>query len=174
MNVISYDSAYCLFPRATLEERRSLLSWSSQGRSKRRAEGLIKYSARGFRMLHFLDPDDLKMPKPNRAFTFGPRWLGDPYTWVIPLDMEGVLPPPPPNPYSSARSRDPVVLTSFSVRYNSCDGAIMDFSVVQSPILKFSVVTGDSNITNHLTQVLHRKTNDEQYKVMICFLEDWR
>ncbi|KAH9856395.1 hypothetical protein C2E23DRAFT_699461, partial [Lenzites betulinus] len=85
MNVIAYDTAYCLFPRATLEERRSLLSWSSQGRSKRRAEGLVKYAARGFRMLEFLDDSELWQSEPNRSFPFGPRWMGDPSSWSISL-----------------------------------------------------------------------------------------
>ncbi len=174
MNVISYNAAYCLFPRATLEECRSLISRISQERPIRRAEGLIKYSARGFSMLQFLDSDELRTPKWSRSFTFGPRWVGDPYTWIIPLDMEGVLPPPPPNPYSSARSQDPVILTSFSVRYNSCDGAIMEFKIVKSPVLKFPIVTSGSDVVDYLNRVLRAKTNDEQYKVLICALEDRR
>lgn len=174
MNVISYNAAYCLFPRATLEERRSLISRTSQERPIRRAEGLIKYSARGFSMLQFLDNDELRTPKRSSSFTFGPRWLDDPYTWVIPLDMEGVRPPPSPNPYSSARSQDPVILTSFSLRYNSCDGAVMNFSIVKSPVLKFSIVTGDSDMVEYLNRVLRAKTDAEQYKVLICALEDRR
>lgn len=125
-------------------------------------------------MLQFLDSDELRTPKRSSSFTFGPRWLDDPYTWVIPLDMEGVRPPPSPNPYSSARSQDPVILTSFSLRYNSCDGAVMNFSIVKSPVLKFSIVTGDSDMVEYLNRVLRAKTDAEQYKVLICALEDRR
>ncbi|EIW61531.1 uncharacterized protein TRAVEDRAFT_27113 [Trametes versicolor FP-101664 SS1] len=68
MNVISYEKAYCLFPRATLEKRLSLLSSSCRGRSKRRSAGLEKYARRGFRMLATLPPDELE-PDPASALT---------------------------------------------------------------------------------------------------------
>lgn len=144
MNVISYDAAYCLFPRATLEERRSLLSWSSEARSVRREEALNKYSARGFHMLEFLDDDVHFTPEQHRVFPFGPRWLGDAHTWTIRLtsSANGVL-PPPPNPYSPAGSQDPVALTSFSMHYDHENGAIMKFVVIQCPALKVSYVMAD-------------------------------
>ncbi|EIW56989.1 uncharacterized protein TRAVEDRAFT_81046, partial [Trametes versicolor FP-101664 SS1] len=85
MNVISYEKAYCLFPRATLEERRSLLSWSSQGRSKRRAEGLVKYASRGFKMLTHLHFAEYATHQPIRSFPLKPRWIGDTDTWVLSL-----------------------------------------------------------------------------------------
>ncbi|KAI0677691.1 hypothetical protein C8Q78DRAFT_1066155 [Trametes maxima] len=57
MNVISYEKAYCLFPWATLEARRSLLSSSCRGRTKWRESGLLKYTNRGFTIISELDPD---------------------------------------------------------------------------------------------------------------------
>lgn len=174
MNVISYEYAYCLFPVATLEERASLLSYSSQGRSKRRAEGLVKYSARGFQMLDSLSLTDLESPRKISPFTFGPRWIGDRDTWVIRLDTHGIPAPPPPNPYSVARSNDPVALASFSVRYDVTEGAIMDFSIVESPVLKYAYVFGDTDTIDYLARMLEARRWEEEYQVVVCELEDWQ
>ncbi|KAI0650881.1 hypothetical protein C8Q79DRAFT_411333 [Trametes meyenii] len=61
MNVISYEKAYCLFPWATLEARRSLLSSSCRGRSKWRESGLLKYANRGFTIISDLDLDEIEI-----------------------------------------------------------------------------------------------------------------
>lgn len=174
MNVISYEKAYCLFPLATLEGRVSLLSYSSHGRSERRARGAAKYTARGFRLVDFLSHTELAFPHEAVPFSFGPRWVGDSDTWVIPLDMHGILPPPPANPYSTARTHDPVALCSFSVTYSITDGTIMDFSVVESQVLKYSYIVGDEDIVDYLDRILTARTWEEEYKVTICCLEDWQ
>ncbi|KAI0649612.1 hypothetical protein C8Q79DRAFT_997722 [Trametes meyenii] len=135
MNVIAYNKAYCLFPRATLEERRSLLTWSSQGRAKRRIEGLVKYSARGFRMLEFLEDNEVITSQPERSFPLKPRWMGDSDTWD--------------------------------------EGAIMEFSLVDSPVLKYAIVVGNDDTVDYLDRVLEVKACEEQYKVSLCGLEDW-
>ncbi|KAI0366117.1 hypothetical protein BV20DRAFT_911460, partial [Pilatotrama ljubarskyi] len=86
MNVICYDKAYCLFPRATLEEQRSLLSYSTQGRATRRVEGIWKYTSRGFTMITHLADDEVLSPiHPTASFMFGPRMLGDRAMWTITL-----------------------------------------------------------------------------------------
>ncbi|KAI0722521.1 hypothetical protein C8Q76DRAFT_645374 [Earliella scabrosa] len=63
MNVISYEKAYCLFPQATLEERRTLLSSSCRGRGKHRMDGLLKYHQRGFDVLYSLPASEV-VPDP--------------------------------------------------------------------------------------------------------------
>ncbi|KAI0751176.1 hypothetical protein C8Q80DRAFT_1119033 [Daedaleopsis nitida] len=64
MNVISYEKAYCLFPQATLEERRTLISSSCRGKGKHRLEGLLKYQQRGFRVVYSLPPAEV-VPDPS-------------------------------------------------------------------------------------------------------------
>ena len=54
MNVISYEKAYCLFPRATLEERRALVSSSCLGRGRPHEDGLDKYRRRGYTIQYYL------------------------------------------------------------------------------------------------------------------------
>lgn len=162
MNVISYHRAYCLFPNATVESHRSLLSWSSQGRSTRRAEGLEKYRKRGFHMEHHLSPAELSAPIHMQPtfFSLGPRWLGDADTWVIPLDTASISTPPQPNPYSTQLHRDPVSVASFSVRYDPSDGVIMTFSVFESGALRYAYVLGDEGLVDYLSCILGFKQLD--------------
>ena len=72
MNVISYEKAYCLFPQATLEERRTLLSSSCRGKGKHRLAGLAKYAARGFKILYDLPRHEVQ---PDPATPLHPAFL---------------------------------------------------------------------------------------------------
>ena len=82
MNIITHDKAYCLFPRATLDERRAMshlspVDWND------RSQSLVydKYTARGYDLLHIM-PDDLK---PGGSFADGRRSVGDKKSWVLPI-----------------------------------------------------------------------------------------
>ena len=59
MNVISYEKAYCLFPRATLEERRALVSSSCLGRGRPHEDGLDKYRRRGYTIQYSLPAHEI-------------------------------------------------------------------------------------------------------------------
>ena len=59
MNVISYEKAYCLFPRATLEERRTVVSSSCRGNARHRAGGLAKYARRGYNLTYSLPAHEI-------------------------------------------------------------------------------------------------------------------
>ena len=72
MNVISYEKAYCLFPQATLEERRTLLSSSCRRKGKHRLAGLAKYAARGFKILYDLPRHEVQ---PDPATPLYPAFL---------------------------------------------------------------------------------------------------
>ncbi|KAI0349674.1 hypothetical protein OH77DRAFT_1414569, partial [Trametes cingulata] len=174
MNVITFERAYCIFPLATVEQHVSLPAYSSQGRSPRRAEVLNRDAEKGFDTLCLLSSTELLATGALSPFKLGPRWLGDMDTWVVPLVTEGISPPPPPNPYSFPRIHDPAVLTSFSVRYDSVEGAIMDFDIVESAVLQYSYVFGDNNTIDYVRHILAVKAWDEQYKVMVCSLDDWQ
>lgn len=155
MNVISYESAYCLFPLATVESRRSLLSWSSQGRSTRRQQGIDKYKKRHFQMEEALSLAEVLSPIRKTPFTLGPHWVGDGDTWVIPLSTKHIVNHSPPlNPYSLALRHDPVRVASFSVRYHPTDGAIMTFSVIKSSALKYAYVLGDDGLVDYVCCIL--------------------
>ena len=118
MNVIAYDCAYSLYPRATFEERISM--YCASGRpTERDAAAMGKYQARGFRIIY-------KWPDSRYDQNVVPittRWIDDRYTWTMPLPLDGVTTPRPFNLISSAFSTDPCYFTTwklsrrYSVRY---------------------------------------------------------
>ncbi|TDL16735.1 hypothetical protein BD410DRAFT_831876 [Rickenella mellea] len=85
MNVITHCAAYSLYPKATFEERRSLVIGD---RLNLHRKALEKYASRGYRNVMQLMPDEVASP--TSPFRTGERWVGDDVTWVIPLDMTGV------------------------------------------------------------------------------------
>lgn len=87
MNVISYEKAYCLYPRATVHEHRTLVCGLNP--SPNRPEALRKYLLRGFKIVRRINPntcDDII----DRSFPVGPRYIGDSQCWTLTLNMEGV------------------------------------------------------------------------------------
>ena len=112
MNVISFDRAYCLFPRATLDERLSLVCTSRQDDV---IEAVYqKYAARGWSMIWSVD--DIERVTPDPALRVNQcRWINDGNAWSIDL----LLPPGfreslrPLNERTKALGRDPVSITSW-------------------------------------------------------------
>ena len=105
-------------------------------------------------MEQYLPSSEVLPPIPKMPFILGPRWLGDSDTWVIKFNTDMIPHSPPENPFSTAIIRDPVTLSSFSMRYDPEDGAIMTFSVVESSTLKYSYVLGDEDLVDHLNRIL--------------------
>ena len=121
MNIITYNAAYALFPRATFEERESLIV----NRTPRSEPALTKYASRGFRLLEAPPrPSDGQSAQTHRAgppyppwfFVDEPRWVCDKRSWVITLDTEGVVAPPPATPSSAPLSWDPAAECGWTLR----------------------------------------------------------
>ncbi|KAL0953610.1 hypothetical protein HGRIS_004818 [Hohenbuehelia grisea] len=79
MNIIGYEFAYCLFPKATLQQRISMIC-STAGPHQQAARD--KYTARGWRMI--ASADELTYTE-RPCFEDGLRYVGDPDCWAIPL-----------------------------------------------------------------------------------------
>ncbi|KAI0703516.1 hypothetical protein C8T65DRAFT_578754, partial [Cerioporus squamosus] len=161
MNVISFEKAYCLFPRATLEERLSLLSSSSAGFSKRRRQSVAKYAIRGFTIIERIPFTDLRSP---RLFPLGWRWIDDSSSWVIPLDTTDVAPPASSNKRSSPLLHDPVVVCNWEVRYTPCRGVVMHYVVAKSELLRYRYLIGDPDLAGKLERHFAAKLIEERYK----------
>ncbi|KZV93101.1 hypothetical protein EXIGLDRAFT_835998 [Exidia glandulosa HHB12029] len=86
MNFITWDRVYSLYPRATLEERRALVTFDKGVRFE---EAMLKYTSRGYRIETMLFKEDTTAG----AFALGPRWVGDERCWVVKLDTTGITPP---------------------------------------------------------------------------------
>ncbi|TFK82608.1 hypothetical protein K466DRAFT_500003, partial [Polyporus arcularius HHB13444] len=161
MNVISFEKAYCLFPRATLEERVSLLSSSSAGRSNRRRQSVAKYATRGFAIIERIPSTDLRSPS---LFALGWRWIDDSSSWVIALNTRDVAPPASPNRRSPPLVHDPVVVCNWEVQYTPLRGAVMHYVVARSELLRYRYLIGDPDLAGELGRHFAAKLLQERFK----------
>ncbi|KAH9948727.1 hypothetical protein B0H21DRAFT_844604 [Amylocystis lapponica] len=129
MNVISYEKAYALYPRATFEERRSFIC----AKDSLPQEIIEKYSTRGWEMMEWLKLPEAQRNKDNRTFRFGLRRVSDSQSWIIALDMAGVV--RPSSAFLPPLLQDPVGTASWKLRYNDHSGGSVDFDSFWFPIL---------------------------------------
>ncbi|KAH9948728.1 hypothetical protein B0H21DRAFT_210856 [Amylocystis lapponica] len=148
MNIISYEKAYALYPRATFEGRRALVCATD---GPRQEPAIEKYGTRGWEMVRELP--EVERNAHNRDFRFGPRWISDSESWVIALDMAGVVPPPPPNAFSPPLSQDPVGAATWKLSYEG--GGWMDFAIFTYPMLQYEYLIKDEELLHVLQLVLH-------------------
>lgn len=114
MNVIAYDRAYALYPRATFEDHLSLYCKQVDDRD---LSAIQKYKSRGWTIVHewpTVDPFSLQ-PINRDIIPLGPRWIGDKHSWSISLSLQGITSPPPLNSLSLALSTDPCFVTSWEM-----------------------------------------------------------
>ncbi|KAH9856400.1 hypothetical protein C2E23DRAFT_698176, partial [Lenzites betulinus] len=84
VNVISYEKAYCLFPRATLHDHHSLLM-NHEDHYAGRALDIAELEEQGFTMSDELEPIELAFAHGTSGFVLGWRWIDDSATWIIKL-----------------------------------------------------------------------------------------
>jgi len=82
MNLITHDKAYSIFPRATFEDRRSLV-FVKEGAAA--VETCAVYKGRGWT---FVNASEIKSLHQSSPFTKGIRRLGDSKCWSISLQPE--------------------------------------------------------------------------------------
>ncbi|KAI0083366.1 hypothetical protein BDY19DRAFT_702552 [Irpex rosettiformis] len=114
VNVISWDRAYSLYPRATFEHRKSVVL---RRQNRQLMYSIIeKYGNRGFEFRYTIHDNDIVS---DPAFTSAQRWIGDGHSWVLELSTEGITLPPPITELSKPLTRDPCFLTTWrTVRRN--------------------------------------------------------
>ncbi|KAI0745564.1 hypothetical protein C8Q76DRAFT_605408, partial [Earliella scabrosa] len=144
MNVINSKTAYCLFPRATLEERQSLLSCSSRGIYRNRNAALAKYAQRGYKITFHVPPETLS-PR-RQTFQLGWRWLDDENSWVLPLDVVGVDLSPP--------GQDSSAICNWRMQYGTNRGAVMHFNVLESDVLRYRYLISDQDLSIHISRFM--------------------
>ena len=91
MNVISFKAAYSLYPRATFEDRCTLVCTSD---IKRKNIVFTKYGARGWTICTRAMECSRWEKSSQSAFSRRIRRVADRFTWKLPLDMTGVDVPP--------------------------------------------------------------------------------
>lgn len=115
MNMITHDTAYSLYPRATFDSRLALVC-PSTGPPQ---DGPIdKYHKRGWRMIYELPteppatpataqlstPEARDLAAAEPSFIPGTRWIDDHHSWVLPLPPPLPTQPRATNSSSSTRT----------------------------------------------------------------------
>lgn len=168
MNIITFRAAYCLFPQATLEERRSLLSSSNTGIYRNRGQALAKYMQRGFEIVFHIPTESFTCNRPS--FPLGWRWIDDENSWVIPLDTSDVVRPaadiarpgraagnsPPP-------CLDPSSICNWHLKYGPSKGVNVHFSVMKSDVLKYRYIISDPELSAHLSHFMGLLLREEHH-----------
>lgn len=142
MNIIAFNKAYCLYPRATLQERLSLVCTFRDDadvecvytRYNNRGWGII----RSYRMApgFTLDP----------SFSYGARWIDDGFSWSIPLSYHFKHEVISINSQTPPLVHDPVSITSWILIAGGrdiTDPAAMRFCQIKDETLFYHyVMTG--------------------------------
>ncbi|KAL1937077.1 hypothetical protein VTO73DRAFT_15132 [Trametes versicolor] len=162
MNVISYEKAYCLFPRPTLHEHRGLLMKIKQGHDVWRVYEIEDVQARGFAMLDGLEPKELALSCASSSFALGWRWIDDSASWVIHFDTHDIPPPPVRRTNSSALTHDPITVCGFSMRYDMETKARIDYELLEDA----SLDKRDVFVGKRFTTLVHPEDQDFVTKEM--------
>ncbi|ETW83700.1 hypothetical protein HETIRDRAFT_415457 [Heterobasidion irregulare TC 32-1] len=150
MNMISYEKAYSLFPRATFEDRTSFICTNVPWR---RDVAIKKYTQRGWDVLRsrraYVIRDDLLSVE---------RRLDDAYTWTMPLNVEGI-PPVSLSPSSSSLKSDPVSICCWRSIGQQSDSRTWDqLTRIDNgllSLLKFRYIIQDATLARHIAGLLH-------------------
>jgi hypothetical protein len=152
MNFITHDKAYCLFPQATLEERRALTYLYPSVGSEADQNSYHKYKERGWELGHSITRKEFD--DPYSSFARGTRFVGDSKCWTFP-----VLPLREDLPESNAE------INSFALEYNENLKPVfsfrhLDLHGLQQPYVLLeedaSYVMEDLNFP-HLCQLLRNR-----------------
>lgn len=153
MNFITHDKAYCLFPQATLEERRALTYLDPSFGSEGEKNTYHKYVGRGWELRDSLTRDEFD--DPYSSFARGTRFVGDGKCWTLPvLPLREDLPENNADINSFALEYDENIQPVFSFRH-------LDFEGLQQP---YVLLEEDANYAMEdvvLPDIWHRLINLE-------------
>jgi hypothetical protein len=170
MNVISFNVAYSLYPRATFEERRTLsMSVSNEGE----AEALGKYAVRGWKILCDIYPHEENKPQASFHQNIS-RWVDDEMSWQIPLDLTGVVMRSAPSKNSSAYNWDPVKHNSWKLTRAQTSKLVMTYYVAKSTLFRYNYLIADNQFLCTLIGFFRRQGFLEQLKRSLLSVEEQR
>jgi hypothetical protein len=172
MNIISYDAAHSLYPRATFEERRTLaMSVSTPGE----IEALGKYAVRGWKIQEDIWAHEENKPRTSSFHMFQIRWVNDNKTWTIPLDVTGVIMRPPPSATSDAFTWDPVVQNSWKLaRRVGGLRLVMTYFTAKSTVFRYNYLIADKKLMGRLMTFFRAQGSLEHDKRQHLSEEDKR
>jgi hypothetical protein len=157
MNVITYNAAYSLYPRATFLQETTL----AMARHTNDKKVLSKYSRRGFKVLS-LSPSSNITPELLSVYRHHERrWLDDSHSWTIPLDVQGVNLPRTLSAESTPLLTDPTTHTSWSLVIRA-DGTKMQYSKFCSALFRYNYLLDDILVERVLRPFFDGRSHAEQ------------
>ncbi|KAK7686688.1 hypothetical protein QCA50_010288 [Cerrena zonata] len=153
LNVIAFDKAYCLYPRATLEERLMVVCTT---RNDDVIEGVYRryvqrgwFLIRGFHAMHLFSLD--------RSLSSINRWIDDRFSWsiLLPYDFQDGI--TSINSQTDPLTQDPVSVSGWTLtaRGNGInDPAAIEFHRVEDRDLFYHYVL-ESNLALHTPSMIH-------------------
>lgn len=139
MNVIAFDAAYSLYPRATFDLRCGL---SLAQISPREAKALAKYVTRGWAIHSTIWPHEEDTLEPIFK-VYALRRMGDRDSWVIPLDTTNITLRSPFTLSSPPFKEDPAAFSSWKLDDHTLGQYRMAYHFLSSTILKYDYVNAD-------------------------------
>jgi hypothetical protein len=156
MNVIAWDAAYSLYPRATFEDRLSLVTPRDHSDESWSKDAIGKYEARGWTFVK-------SFAKGSRAFPTGSRWITGKDSWTLslsPLTADHGCHSPTPS--SKPLMQDPVVATNWSLLKPS--DPFLAYRLFSGPHLHYDYVLTDLELFGHLRETMWRQQFTEYTK----------
>ncbi|EIN14245.1 hypothetical protein PUNSTDRAFT_56791 [Punctularia strigosozonata HHB-11173 SS5] len=141
MNVITYNAAYSLYPRATFSEKISL----AMPRRTDDKEVLRKYEARGFKIWK---SDAWRHHQPTVFRANQVRWVDDPHTWVVNLDKPYSPDPPVPSSASTVLKTDPITHNSWQLVMVGVVGMV--YMHLCSPLFRYDYLLADTRLVREV------------------------
>jgi len=135
MNIITHDKAYSFYPKATFEERLSLMI-STEGSKQDTARA--KYVSRGWGMI--TSPSLSELSNPKSPFSPAKRYVGDSQCWTIPLKHE----------HASYLPEGFIESNTWALKYNADYIPAMLFQVLLTDCLDFSYLVVDDSLADYL------------------------
>ncbi|KAF9522295.1 hypothetical protein CPB83DRAFT_864681 [Crepidotus variabilis] len=157
MNLITHDKAYALYPKATFEERQSLV-YSTEGVKQDSARK--KYVTRGWTMVEHLSPAEVNSDR--TAFKSGLRHVGDSLSWTIDLFPEMRL------------SESFIRTNTWTLCFDPEGGPLMKFEILLFKKLAFSYLIGDRDVYSYLRPSLFLNAMPGKLDADISLLLQWK
>ncbi|KAI0689628.1 hypothetical protein C8T65DRAFT_523508, partial [Cerioporus squamosus] len=150
MNAISFDAAYCLFPRATLEARTTLVTTAPSGLPKRYRQGIEEHLSSGHTLVVHIPEHEFYSS--SCPYPLGWRWVDDSCSWVLRFSVGGINPPTKSS--GALLRRDPMTISNWLMRYVPIRGASIHFAIVRCDSLKYKYIAADVDLTSFLARKL--------------------
>ncbi|EIM84863.1 uncharacterized protein STEHIDRAFT_61050 [Stereum hirsutum FP-91666 SS1] len=160
MNLISFDTAYSLYPRATFKERRMQLMREI---TPEEVKAISKYGRRGFQIAAtYLWPYAGSDPC---LVLDTVRNVNDRFTWRVALDTTGVDPRSKLTPTSNVMKTDPVVQNTWEMCHLRGDNLTITYFAVKSTLLRYNYVVAENDYLLQLVNWLRVQGFYEHEKV---------